>query len=265
VAESDPDRTAAAFFAPARARADLFALYAFDRELARVRDVVREPLAGQMRFAWWRDQVNRIASGGRLESPAGQALSAAVKTHSLPLDLVQGLIDARSQELSETPFPDDASFEAYAQGAETGVMRLAARICGAGAGADAVAVPAGRLVALIGTLRHLGRDASRRHCRVPLSVLAAYRIGPEDVFARDEPRVAPVIAAMMAKSKEAVLDARRLTFPAEARAAILPAVLARQYIRVYERRSFHPFTEEPRLRPVTAGAALAMAAWSRRL
>jgi phytoene/squalene synthetase len=43
--EHDPDRYLATLFAPADAREALFALYAFDHEIARVRRVVSEPMA----------------------------------------------------------------------------------------------------------------------------------------------------------------------------------------------------------------------------
>ena len=46
-------------FAPAEHRGALFALYAFNLEVARVREVVREPLAGEIRLQWWRDVAGR--------------------------------------------------------------------------------------------------------------------------------------------------------------------------------------------------------------
>ena len=49
VREHDPDRYLATLFAPAAAREALFALYAFDHEIARVRRVVSEPMAGLVR------------------------------------------------------------------------------------------------------------------------------------------------------------------------------------------------------------------------
>jgi len=59
--EGDKDRFLATLFAPADKRGPLFALYAFNHEVARVRETVREPLAGEVRLQWWRDAV---ASGG---------------------------------------------------------------------------------------------------------------------------------------------------------------------------------------------------------
>ena len=52
VREHDRDRYFATLFAPESARADLFALYAFNLELARVRDLVSDPLPGEVRLQW---------------------------------------------------------------------------------------------------------------------------------------------------------------------------------------------------------------------
>jgi phytoene synthase len=265
VANGDPDRMAAAFFAPAAVRPDLMALYAFNIELTRVRETVREPLAGQMRFAWWRDQINRIPSGKPLEAPVGRALADAALRRALPLDLIHGLIDARGQELSEAPFATEAEFDAHGAATSAAIMKLAARTCGAGDRADAIADRAGLAFALVGTLRALGLEARHRRCFLPLSALAKAGIGPEDVFAGDNVRVRPVVHAMAARAMSAIRVARQDRIPVEALAAILPSVLARQYVPLLQRPDVDVFEAPPQLRRLTAVAALARAAWTRRV
>lgn len=265
VATGDPDRMAAAFFAPASVRDDVLALYAFNIELARVRETVREPLAGQMRLAWWRDQINRIPERRSLDAPVGRALAHSVARHALPLDLLHGLIDARGQELTETPFATDLEFDAHAGATATAMMKLAARICGTGDKADAVAGPAGLAFALVGTLRSQAFEARHRRCFLPLSALAKAGIGPEDVFACDTLRVRPVWHAMAARALAAIREARRHAIPRGASAAILPAVLARQYIPLLMAQDIALFNAPPQLRRLTAAAALARAAWTGRV
>lgn len=265
VATGDPDRMAAAFFAPAAVRPHLMALYAFNIELSRVRETVREPLAGQMRFAWWRDQINRIPDGKALDAPVGRALAEAVAINALPLDLIHGLIDARGQELSEAPFATQTEFDAHAMATSSAIMKMAARICGAGDGADAVAGPAGLAFALVGTARSLAFEARHRRCFLPLSALAAAGIGPEDVFAGDTNRLRPVVQAMAARAMAAIREARRFPIPARASAAILPAVLARQHIPALHKPDVDAFAPLPDLRRLTAAAALARAAWTGRV
>src|SRR5437588_12374331 len=55
VRRHDPDRFQTVLFAPAARREALFALYAFNYEIARVREGVTQPMLGQVRLRWWRD------------------------------------------------------------------------------------------------------------------------------------------------------------------------------------------------------------------
>ena len=43
----------------------MFALYAFNLEIARVREVAREPLAGEIRLQWWSDVLGGEGRGER--------------------------------------------------------------------------------------------------------------------------------------------------------------------------------------------------------
>ena len=54
----DPDRwLSSRFIADAQARACVTALYAFDHELARAREVVSQPPMALIRLEWWREVV----------------------------------------------------------------------------------------------------------------------------------------------------------------------------------------------------------------
>jgi len=59
----DHDRFQTGLFAPARKRNTLFALYAFNYEIARVRETVTEPMLGQIRLQWWREVVETAYAG----------------------------------------------------------------------------------------------------------------------------------------------------------------------------------------------------------
>src|SRR5215510_12653272 len=64
VRRHDRDRFQTALFAPAGRREALFALYAFNYEVARVRETVSEPMLGQIRLQWWRDSIVAAYDGG---------------------------------------------------------------------------------------------------------------------------------------------------------------------------------------------------------
>ena len=81
VRANDHDRYLATLFAPAESRGALYALYAFNSEVARVREVAREPLPGEIRLQWWSDVLHSERSGEASANPVASALLAAIKQH----------------------------------------------------------------------------------------------------------------------------------------------------------------------------------------
>ena len=85
VRRGDPARFRAALFAPPVGREGLFALYAFNLELARVAPMVSEPMLGEIRLQWWRDSLDMIFEGGRVRRhEVVEPLSAVVRAATLP-------------------------------------------------------------------------------------------------------------------------------------------------------------------------------------
>ena len=74
VREADRDRYLATLFAPAQHRDALFALYAFNVEIARVRDLAREPMPGEIRLQWWREVLSGERGGEAAAHPVAAAL-----------------------------------------------------------------------------------------------------------------------------------------------------------------------------------------------
>ena len=75
VRAADKDRFLATLFAPADKRGPLFALYAFNAEIASVRDRAREPMPGEIRLQWWRDVINGERTGEAAANPIAAALT----------------------------------------------------------------------------------------------------------------------------------------------------------------------------------------------
>ena len=116
VRAADRERFLTALFAPANRRNALFALYAFNVEIARVREAVRDPLAGEIRLQWWSDALAGSARGDAEANPVMAALKATVVRYGLSLDALQALIAARRFDLYDEPMATMAELEAYAEG-----------------------------------------------------------------------------------------------------------------------------------------------------
>ncbi len=96
VRQRDRDRYLTSLFAPPGARLSLWALYAFNAEVARIPDSVSEPLLGRMKIQWWRDVAARIAAGGNAPAghPVAEAMAAAIGAHGLEGTWLEELLGA---------------------------------------------------------------------------------------------------------------------------------------------------------------------------
>jgi phytoene synthase len=101
VRQFDRDRYLTALFAPADRRHALFALYAFNYEVAKVSTAVSEPALGQIRLLWWRETIEEIYDGTPRKHQITEPLAAAIQRHELPRDLFGRLVDAREADLAE--------------------------------------------------------------------------------------------------------------------------------------------------------------------
>ncbi len=158
----DPDRYFSALFAPADRRPFLFALYAFNYELAHIGESVREPMIGEIRLQWWREALDGARAGNPRSHDVVRALAATLAKVALPNNLIDAMIDARQFDLMSGTFGDDAKRDAYLDATSGNLMRLAARILGAGDRHDDLAREAGIAYGLSGLLRNQARNPSRR-------------------------------------------------------------------------------------------------------
>jgi phytoene synthase len=104
----DPDRYLCALFAPADRREPLLALAVLGRQLARVPHIVTQPMAGLIRYQWWRDAIDEAAAGRPREQPVVEGLAAGLRPGWLRIDALQALVDAHEaqREAAEPAGPE---------------------------------------------------------------------------------------------------------------------------------------------------------------
>ena len=138
VRAADPDRwLSSRFAADATARADLIALYAFEAELVAIPTRVTQPLLAEMRYVWWREQMDGVFAGAaRKGHPVLEALTDLVARRGLDRAPFDALIEAHIGRVHGEPHDLDAFY--------VGPMQAAVRIL-AGPGHDARVVEAGRM------------------------------------------------------------------------------------------------------------------------
>lgn len=242
VRQHDYDRYIAALFAPETVRADLFALYAFNYEIAKIAETVRNPVAGQIRLQWWRERVEEIYAGAPAHTELLTKLRSAVERHQLPRPAFDDLIDARELDLDPAPFADLAQFESYGDATSGNLMRLVARMLGAGETLDENAREAGVAYAITGLLRALPFHAARSHIAMPADEMAATGVSPDQLL---RGRMLPQITALIAHMSEIALTHYRHVARTERKylPAILPAALVPAFIRMLNRPGYDVYRD----------------------
>ncbi len=166
----DPDRALCLALAPAARRHELAALVLFDYELARVPAIVRTPLAGLVRYRFWRDQLAAAAAGRPCDHPLPRILATPLREGRLALPDLEALITARADELDGLLEPGIAptrppldldTLETWARTTGGGLARAMAGLLGTPATLATAAEAAGTAFGLIGIVRATLVEAGR--------------------------------------------------------------------------------------------------------
>ena len=128
VAETAKERYWACLYAPVEKRGALYALYAFDHEISRIGQAVREPMAGEIRLQWWREVLEGKRAEEAASPPVAAALLKSIAEAQLPVSRLLAAIDAHSSDLYDEPLAD---FEEYGEATKGGIIVSAAHILGA--------------------------------------------------------------------------------------------------------------------------------------
>ena len=251
LAETDPDRYVANFFAPASARPGLAALYAFDNEVARIGLSVREPMVGHIRLAWWREQIAAIYAGEAVHAPVSKALAAAVKRWQPPRLLFDSYVNARACDLDEAPFADETAFETSARQTAGSILLLALRVLGADHRAEAAVQHTAPAIAYRTALREFQAARAVRRYRQPVAWLESAGLAVEDALADD---ASPELGIVTAKARERIDRCLARTNGARFRLKAMPALAVATLARI----AFDPF-QPVELTPWQRASRLALA------
>lgn len=233
---ADPERWRTTLFAGGRTRARLVAIYAFNVEIARVRESVSEPMLGQIRLQWWREAFDEIEGGGPTRKhPIVEALAAVRPAFGS----LREAIDARERDLDDAPFADLAEMETYSRGVGGAIARAAFD------GDHPAAGPIGTAYALAGLLRALPFFARQRRTPLPSDLLACAGLEPDAIHENKAGAALKAVVEPVARRAEELLaEARKHDVPKASFAAALPGKIAALALRRLERARFDPFAPE---------------------
>ncbi len=264
--ENDKDRFLADLFIPAARRRHIHALHAFSLEIARIRELVSEPMPGEIRHQWWRDAIEGDARGGVSANPVAAALIDTIVRFSLSRRSLVSLIDARGFDLYDSPMPDLLSLEAYCKNTSSVLFAMAteiladasetldapsevarddaAAVIGSAPLIAAAALPAGLAYAFTGLIRAFPLHAARGQVFLPSEILRRHGSSLEEALSG---RVTHALLASLAEwRREARLHLEKAQaavthLPESLKPAFLPLALVKPYLDANEKRECDPF------------------------
>jgi phytoene synthase len=228
---NDRDRYFATLLLGPKERDAVTALYAFNADIASIRERAREPAAGEIRLQWWADALTGEGHGAVRQNPLADALLDTIAAYALPVPPLSRMIAARRFDLYDDPMPDVATFEGYAGETASALYQLGAMILNGGRPVETgdAAGHLGVAHALTGHLRAFGYNASLGRIFLPWSVLAANGVREGEVFAGQMSeglaealgQLAEMAAGHLAKAETAIKALPRKLRPVFAPLALL--------------------------------------------
>ena len=169
------------FLPPARRQA-IMALYAFCREVDDVVDECNDPALASTKLAWWRMEVERIASK-QATHPVGLALQAVSPEIEISAARLNEIIDGMEMDLQQTRYLDFTGLSLYCYRVASVVGLLAAGIFGyRDAQTEKYAHDLGMAFQLTNIIRDVGEDARRGRIYLPINELKQFNVPAADIL-----------------------------------------------------------------------------------
>jgi phytoene synthase len=226
--QSDFDRYLAVLYAPEDKRPALAALYAFNAEIARIRDVMHDALPGEVRLQWWRDLINGTEHGAVTGNPVAALLLQAIQEYQLPRSVFDAYCEARIFDLYNDAMPSRNDLEGYCGETACAILQMAAMILDADAAKSSAELSghAGVAQAVSGLLRLLPLHRRRGQVYVPEDMLQAVGVNAEQFIKGDDKQAMQrVVSVLTALAREHYAAFEKQPMPASLKAAYLPVRL----------------------------------------
>lgn len=234
--DTDRDRYLATLVLPVEARPHVTALYAFNADIAAIRERVSGPQPGEIRLQWWNDALTGNGHGAVRQNPLADALLTTIERYGLPAGTLQRLIGARRFDLYDDPMPDLETFEGYAGETASTLFQLSAMVLNDGKPVEQgdAAGHLGVAQAMIGHLRAFGYVSAQGRIMLPWSILEANGVREGEIFAGQDSeglqaalsQISELAAVHLANARQAISTLPATLLPAFAAFSLLDAQLA---------------------------------------
>lgn len=256
--EGDRERYLTTLLLTGAQRDAVTALYAFNADVASIRERVSDPAPGEIRLQWWSDALEGEGHGAVRQNPVADALLDTMARYNIPAGTLLRLIAARRFDLYDDPMPDLESFEGYAGETVSTLYQLAAMVLNDGETIEAgdAAGHLGVAHAMIGHLRAFGYVTAQGRIMLPWSILEANGVREGEIFARTQSEGLHEALGQITELAEDHLKKAETAIamlPGKLRPAFAGVALLKPQLKALARREtpFAPATDEADWRKIT--------------
>lgn len=255
VKKHDNDRYFCTLFAQDAVRERLFALYAFNQEIAKIRETVTEPMMGFIRLQWWREAIEEVYAGTPRNHAVVNALYDSLQQTPLSAALFEQLLTAREHDLDEEPPLNTEALVSYMAASSSSLFQLSLEACAVTAPeAHQAAYHLGIAWGLVGYMRAIRYYASSKRVLFPRDLMEQQGISVADILAgRSLEKTQALAQALAEQAATHLAEARTLRafIPQEALPVFLPAAMIDVFLKRIRRHNyalFHADLEQHRSR-----------------
>jgi phytoene synthase len=186
-------------FAPPDRRDLVTAILACASEIEDCARQAREPAVARLKLAWWQEEIALLAQGGP-RHPVTLALAEAGAPVATADELWRALIGAAERDVHPVPHPSVTAWRAHCVDAGA-LQQLLALAFDADAAASGRARALGAAVAAARILCSAQRAAARGHLNLPLDLLDASGVEPDDLAGAWPPPALDLLARLSAEAR----------------------------------------------------------------
>ena len=247
VKRGDKEKYLANLCAPPNARAALFAVQAFNLELANIRTKTSEANTANLRFQWWRKALEQAQSGNPPNHPVALALSSAMQHHKLTTRYLEQMIEAREADISITQPETLDDLLLYCEQTSGAMLLLGMESVGSHGDSttEQAATLAGVTCALATLLRGFAFHVSQDNCTyIPAEIARTHSLSLKSILSgKHSAELSGAMAELSGIARTHLLSARSLQsqLPAACRSVLLPVTSSELVLRHLESIGYNPY------------------------
>lgn len=239
--QADRSLYSAILYAPVHSREAIATLHLFERETARVRDLISEPLPGEIRLQWWRDVIEGERGGEAAAHPLASCLLKVIDQYGLSQQSLAQLTQARIFDVYDDSMPTLNDLEGYCGETWSTIFQASAQVLGNGTPPPTgdAAGHAGVAYGISLTASRAGVHRARGQVYVPDDLLRATG-GDRDawLYGDDGDYRARALLAFVEFAQEHEMKAKKAikALAATYKPAFMPIALARPVLRAVTKK-----------------------------